>query len=91
VNAGIVEDLWKGARDTFEGEDIRNADALSNEVQVRIFDEHARPGEQYNFTVIVQNECNKIANNVTVYVRPPMTLKSTKLQTIPKLLPNKSE
>ena len=91
ANAGILDDLIRGPKQTLVGDDVKNADALSNEVQIRIFDAHGRPGEQYDFTVIVQNESRKVARDLTVYVRPPMTLKSTKLQPVAELAPGKSE
>ncbi len=89
--SGSIIDLIEGAKNAFIGDDVKEAKALSKELQVRIFDEYARPNNSFNFTVIVQNNSNVVARDVTIYVRLPNTIKSTKLQPLPVLRPGESE
>lgn len=87
----VLTGLVESAQKALFGESRLKADALSDEIEVRIFDVYSEPGNQFNFTVIVQNKSNKSARNVTVYVRIQGLMKEIKLQPVSVLPPGDSK
>ena len=82
TTSGLLKFFYSEAKKAVLGEEVREAETLSNKVALRIFDQVGEAGKPLFITIIVTNVGIETAHNVTPYLRLPHSFKATKLEPV---------